>query len=41
MENPRMGRTQQFAEVTFTTDQPESQIVTTKITGTTATQLTA
>ena len=41
MENSRMGRTQQFAEVTFTTDQPESQIVTTKITGTTATQLTA
>ncbi|MBB5720546.1 threonylcarbamoyladenosine tRNA methylthiotransferase MtaB [Loktanella ponticola] len=41
MENPRMGRTQQFAEVTFETDQPESQIVTTKITGSTATQLTA
>jgi threonylcarbamoyladenosine tRNA methylthiotransferase MtaB len=41
MENPRMGRTQQFAEVTFTADQPESQIVTTQITGTTATQLTA
>jgi threonylcarbamoyladenosine tRNA methylthiotransferase MtaB len=41
MENPRMGRTQQFAEVTFDTDQPESQIVTAKITGATATQLTA
>ncbi|MEO9863360.1 MAG: tRNA (N(6)-L-threonylcarbamoyladenosine(37)-C(2))-methylthiotransferase MtaB [Yoonia sp.] len=41
MENPRMGRTQQFAEVTFDTDQPESQIVTTAITGATATQLTA
>ncbi|MCK0120630.1 tRNA (N(6)-L-threonylcarbamoyladenosine(37)-C(2))-methylthiotransferase MtaB [Loktanella sp. F6476L] len=41
MENPRMGRTQQFAEVTFGTDQPESQIVTTAITGATATQLTA
>ncbi len=41
MENPRMGRTQQFAEVMFETDQPESQIVTTKITGSTATQLTA
>ena len=41
MENPRMGRTQQFAEVTFDRDQPESQIVTTKITGHTPTQLTA
>jgi threonylcarbamoyladenosine tRNA methylthiotransferase MtaB len=41
MENARMGRTPQFAEVTFTTDQPESQIVTTKITGTSGTQLTA
>jgi len=27
MENPRMGRTPQFAEVTFQTDQPESQII--------------
>lgn len=41
MENPRMGRTQQFAEVTFTTDQAESTIVTTQITGTSGTQLTA
>ena len=41
MESPRMGRTQQFAEVTFDTDQPDSQIVTTEITGATATQLTA
>ncbi len=41
MENPRMGRTPQFAEVTFGTDQPESQIVTTQITGTAGTQLTA
>jgi threonylcarbamoyladenosine tRNA methylthiotransferase MtaB len=41
MENPRMGRTQQFAEVTFQTDQPESQIVTTKIIGTAGHQLTA
>ncbi len=41
MENPRMGRTPQFAEVTFTSDQPESQIVTIQITGSTGTQLTA
>jgi len=41
MENPRMGRTPQFAEVTFDSDQPESQIVTTQITGTSGTQLTA
>ena len=33
MENPRMGRTAQFTEVTFETDQPESQIVTARITG--------
>ena len=41
MENPRMGRTPQFAEVTFTSNQPESHIVTAKITGTSGTQLTA
>ncbi len=41
MENPRMGRTEQFTEVTFATDQPESQIVTAAITGATSTQLTA
>jgi threonylcarbamoyladenosine tRNA methylthiotransferase MtaB len=33
MENPRMGRTDQFTEVSFQTDQPESQIVTATITG--------
>lgn len=33
MENPRMGRTEQFAEVYFQTDQPEGQIVETLITG--------
>jgi len=32
MENPRMGRTQGFAPVHFTTDQPVGQIVTTQIT---------
>ena len=41
MENPRMGRTTQFAEVVFDTDQPESQIVTAQISGFKGTQLTA
>ena len=41
MENPRMGRTEQFTEVTFETDQPESQIVTAVITGHSNHQLTA
>lgn len=40
MESPRMGRTEQFTEVTFATDQPESQIVTARITGHSATYLT-
>ncbi|MEP4246515.1 tRNA (N(6)-L-threonylcarbamoyladenosine(37)-C(2))-methylthiotransferase MtaB [Tateyamaria sp.] len=33
MENPHMGRTEQFAEVHFDTEQPEGQIVTTQIAG--------
>ncbi|MCF2906141.1 tRNA (N(6)-L-threonylcarbamoyladenosine(37)-C(2))-methylthiotransferase MtaB [Octadecabacter sp. CECT 8868] len=41
MENPRMGRTEQFTEVMFDADQPESQIVTAKITGALDHQLTA
>ena len=41
MENPRMGRTEQFTEVMFDTDQPESQIVTAVITGQRGTRLTA
>ncbi len=41
MENPRMGRTEQFTEATFTTDQPVGQIITAKITGHTDTRLTA
>lgn len=41
MENPRMGRTEQFTEVLFASDQPESQIVTAPITGISGTQLTA
>ena len=41
MENPTMGRTEQFTEVTFETDQIEGQIVTAPILGQTGTQLTA
>jgi threonylcarbamoyladenosine tRNA methylthiotransferase MtaB len=41
MENARMGRTEQFTEVVFDRDQPESQIVTAKITGIAGQQLTA
>ncbi|MEJ6404778.1 tRNA (N(6)-L-threonylcarbamoyladenosine(37)-C(2))-methylthiotransferase MtaB [Yoonia sp. 2307UL14-13] len=33
MESPRMGRTTQFAEVRFASDQPESRIVRAKIAG--------
>ncbi len=41
MESPRMGRTAQFAEVHFSADQPEGQIVPVRITGATAAGLTA
>jgi threonylcarbamoyladenosine tRNA methylthiotransferase MtaB len=41
MENTRMGRTDQFTEVLFDSDRPESQIVTAKITGFAGGQLTA
>jgi threonylcarbamoyladenosine tRNA methylthiotransferase MtaB len=41
MESPRMGRTEQFAEVLFDTDQPEGQIVEARITGLAGTQLLA
>lgn len=41
MENPRMGRTEQFAEVVFEEDQSEGQIVTAQIKGVIGTQLTA
>jgi len=41
MENERMGRTAQFAEVTFETDQPEGQIVDATITGCQTGQLLA
>ncbi|MBO6603398.1 tRNA (N(6)-L-threonylcarbamoyladenosine(37)-C(2))-methylthiotransferase MtaB [Boseongicola sp. H5] len=41
MESPRMGRTEQFAEVAFTSDQPESRIVTATIKGKSGNQLLA
>lgn len=41
IENPRLGRTEQFAEVAFATDQPVGQIIRAQISGATATQLTA
>jgi threonylcarbamoyladenosine tRNA methylthiotransferase MtaB len=39
MESPSMGRTQQFAEVTFDKAQLEGQIVSAEITATSGTQL--
>ncbi|WP_170329785.1 tRNA (N(6)-L-threonylcarbamoyladenosine(37)-C(2))-methylthiotransferase MtaB [Ruegeria arenilitoris] len=41
MENPHMGRTEQFTEVTFSAPQTEGQIVSARISGHTNTQLTA
>ena len=41
VEGPRLGRTAQFAEVAFATDQPEGQIVTARITGMQGSRLTA
>ncbi|WP_170370325.1 tRNA (N(6)-L-threonylcarbamoyladenosine(37)-C(2))-methylthiotransferase MtaB [Ruegeria arenilitoris] len=41
MENPHMGRTEQFTEVTFANEQPEGQIVTATITGVRDQQLVA
>ncbi|WP_298851576.1 tRNA (N(6)-L-threonylcarbamoyladenosine(37)-C(2))-methylthiotransferase MtaB [uncultured Ruegeria sp.] len=41
MENPHLGRTEQFTEVSFKAPQPEGQIVTASIIGQTLTQLTA
>ncbi|SIO18354.1 tRNA (N(6)-L-threonylcarbamoyladenosine(37)-C(2))-methylthiotransferase MtaB [Vannielia litorea] len=40
-ESPRMGRTEQFAEVHFASHQPEGALVTTTITGTSGAHLTA
>lgn len=41
MENPHMGRTEQFTEVTFANPQPEGQIVEVVITGVQGAQLSA
>jgi threonylcarbamoyladenosine tRNA methylthiotransferase MtaB len=41
LESPRMGRTEQFTEVHFVSDQPEGQIISAAITGTEAAHLTA
>jgi threonylcarbamoyladenosine tRNA methylthiotransferase MtaB len=41
MESPRMGRTEQFTEVTLSADQPEGEIITAKITGMLGETLTA
>jgi threonylcarbamoyladenosine tRNA methylthiotransferase MtaB len=41
METPRMGRTEQFTEVSFETDQPEGRIVRARITGRSGTRLRA
>ena len=41
MESPRMGRTEQFAEVHFDSDQPEGRIVSARITGRSSTGLLA
>ncbi|MFU1477595.1 tRNA (N(6)-L-threonylcarbamoyladenosine(37)-C(2))-methylthiotransferase MtaB [Roseovarius sp. C7] len=41
MENPRMGRTEQFTEVEFATDQPEGQIVDVRISGQSGQRLVA
>ena len=41
MENPRMGRTEQFTEVDFSADQPEGAIITAQITGHVGARLTA
>ncbi|WP_170762603.1 tRNA (N(6)-L-threonylcarbamoyladenosine(37)-C(2))-methylthiotransferase MtaB [Ruegeria lacuscaerulensis] len=41
MENPHMGRTEQFTEVSFESPQTEGQIVTAQVSGCTETQLIA
>ncbi|MEZ5910989.1 MAG: tRNA (N(6)-L-threonylcarbamoyladenosine(37)-C(2))-methylthiotransferase MtaB [Paracoccaceae bacterium] len=40
-EGPRLGRTEQFTEVTFTSDQPEGTLLTATITGHDGSRLTA
>ncbi len=41
MENARMGRTEQFTEVVFQTDQPEGRVIKAQISGQNGKQLTA
>ncbi len=41
IENPRMGRTEQFTEVAFASEQPEGQIIAATILGVAGQQLTA
>ncbi|MCA3446441.1 MAG: tRNA (N(6)-L-threonylcarbamoyladenosine(37)-C(2))-methylthiotransferase MtaB [Rhodobacter sp.] len=41
MEGPRMGRTEQFSEAVFDSDQPEGRIIVADITGTRGQQLSA
>jgi threonylcarbamoyladenosine tRNA methylthiotransferase MtaB len=41
MESPRMGRTEQFTEVDFASDQPEGQIISARIIGQNGARLTA
>jgi len=41
IENPRMGRTEQFTEVAFASEQPEGQIIAATILGVASQQLTA
>ena len=41
MENPHMGRTEQFTEVTFDAPQTEGQIVAARITGADTQRLSA
>ena len=41
MENPHMGRTEQFTEVSFAEPQPEGQIISARITGADSQQLIA
>ena len=41
IEGPRLGRTEQFTEVSFVSDQPEGQILRTRISGMAAGRLTA
>ena len=41
MESPRMGRTEQFTEVSLSSDRPQGEIITAQITGVLGETLTA